>query len=65
MSKEHLLPIYLSDLEKAKYELNQAEKSLNASSEALEKIRWTLETEIRRVSVRVYGALITFAQQPD
>lgn len=65
MQKEHLLPIYLTGLEQAKYELTQAEKSLNASSDPLEKVRWTLDAEIRRALVRVYGALINFAQQPD
>jgi hypothetical protein len=65
MEKEQLLPIYLTGLEQAKCELTRAEKSLMASSDPLEKVRWTLDAEIRRALVRVYGVLISFVQQPD
>jgi hypothetical protein len=65
MGREDLLPIYLSRLEEAKYELARAEKSSSASTDGLEKVRWTLEAEIRRAMVRVYDGLIGFAQTTE
>jgi hypothetical protein len=64
MSREDLLPIYLSGLEQAKYELAKAEKSSTTSTDPLEKIRWSLDAEVRRALVRVYDGLIVFVQQP-
>jgi hypothetical protein len=64
MSKEDLLPIYLSGLEQAKHELARAEKSSNSSTDPLEKIRWSLDAEVRRALVRVYDGLIVLVQQP-
>jgi hypothetical protein len=65
MSREDLLPIYLSGLEQAKCELARAEKTSMASTDALEKVRWTLDAEVRRALVRVYDGLISFVQQPE
>jgi hypothetical protein len=65
MSRVDLLPIYLSGLEQAKCELARAEKTSLASTDALEKVRWTLDAEVRRALVRVYDGLITFVQQPE
>jgi hypothetical protein len=63
--REDLLPMYLSRLEEAKYELARAEKSSSTSTDVLEKVRWTLEAEVRRAMVRVYDGLISFAQRPE
>jgi hypothetical protein len=64
MSREDLLPIYLSRLEQAKCELANAEKSCVLSTDVLEKVRWTLEAEVRRAVVHVYDGLINFVQEP-
>lgn len=63
MSREDLLPVYLSRLEEAKYELARAEKSSSNSTDPLEKVRWSLDAEVRRALVRVYDVLIVFVQQ--
>lgn len=65
MRRESLLPVYLSGLEQAKYELARAEKSLSSSADPLEKVRWSLDAEIRRALIRVYDSLVTFVQQPE
>lgn len=65
MRRESLLPVYLSGLEQAKYELARAEKSFSSSADPLERMRWTLDAEIRRALIRVYDGLVTFVQQPD
>jgi hypothetical protein len=65
MRRESLLPVYLSGLEQAKHELARAEKSYINTADPLEKMRWTLDAEIRRALIRVYDGLITFVQQPE
>jgi hypothetical protein len=65
MRRESLLPVYLSGLEQAKCELARAEKSFNSTADPLEKMRWTLDAEIRRALIRVYDGLVTFVQQPE
>ena len=64
MRREELLPVYLSRLEEAKCELARAEKSSSNSTDPLEKVRWSLDAEVRRALVRVYDVLIVFVQQP-
>lgn len=65
MRREDLLPIYLSRLEEAKHELAKAEKASNASTDTLDKMRWSLEAEVRRTMVRVYDSLLVFVQEPE
>jgi len=65
MSREDLIPIYLSRLEEAKFELAKAERASNASTDVIEKVRWSLEMEIRRSMVRVYDVLVSFVQRPE
>jgi hypothetical protein len=65
MRRESLLPIYLSGLEQAKFELARAEKSSSCTVDPLEKVRWSLDAEIRRALIRMYDGLITFVQQPE
>ncbi len=65
MSREDLLPVYLSRLEQAKCELANAEKSCSMSTDLLEKVRWSLEAEVRRAMVHLYDGLISFVQQPQ
>jgi hypothetical protein len=65
MPREDLLPVYLSRLEQAKHELARAETSLTSSTDPLEKVRWSLDAEVRRALVRVYDGLISFVQQPE
>ena len=48
MTKEDLLPMYLSGLEQAKCELARAEKSWTMANDPLEKVRWSLDAELRR-----------------
>jgi len=65
MNREDLLPIYLSGLEQAKCELARAEQTSLLSTDALEKVRWTLDAEVRRALVRVYDGLIVFVQRVE
>ena len=65
MHRPDLLPVYLSGLEKAKYELDRAEKSSSITADPIEKTRWTLEIEVRKVMVRVYDGLIKLVQDVD
>ena len=65
MNREDLLPIYLSGLERAKFELDRAQKSSVMSTDPIEKMRWTLEIEVKRALVQVYDGLITLVQHPD
>jgi hypothetical protein len=64
-SRGDLLAIYLSRLEEAKYELAKAEKASIASTDGIEKVRWSLEMEIRRAMVRVYDGLVILVQRPE
>jgi hypothetical protein len=64
MTKEDLLPMYLSGLEQAKCELARAEKSWSMTNDPLEKVRWSLDAELRRALVRVYNGLVVFVQEP-
>jgi hypothetical protein len=64
MTKEDLLPMYLSGLEQAKCELARAEKSWSMTTDPLEKVRWSLDAELRRALVRVYNGLVVFVQEP-
>jgi len=63
VSREDLLPLYLSGLEKAKFELDRAEKSSCTTADPIERVRWALEVEVRRVQVKVYDGLIRFLQE--
>jgi hypothetical protein len=65
MNRVDLLPVYLSGLEQAKHELFRAEQTLAVSTDALEKVRWSLEAEIRLALVRIYTGLISFVQEPS
>ena len=59
------LPIYLSSLEQAKFDLDRAEKSSIATNDPLEKIRWSLEADVRRALVRMYDGLVKLLQEPE
>ena len=65
MKREDLLPIYLSRLEEAKHELAKAERASITTTDTLDKMRWSLEAEVRRTMVRVYDSLIVFVQKPE
>ena len=64
MTKEDLLPMYLSGLEQAKCELARAERSWSQTNDPIEKVRWSLDAELRRALVRVYNGLVVFIQEP-
>ncbi len=64
MTKDDLLPMYLSGLEQAKCDLARAERSWSQSTDPLEKVRWSLDAELRRALVRVYNGLVVFVQEP-
>ena len=63
MSREDLLPMYLSGLEQAKHKLDRAEKSSSLTADPIEKVRWLLDAEVRRVQVNVYDGLIKLLQE--
>jgi hypothetical protein len=63
MTREDLIPVYLSGLEKAKYELDKAVKSSCLPADRIEQLRWQLEVEVRRVQVNVYDGLIKLLQE--
>lgn len=62
MTREDLVPLYLSRLEKAKFELDSAEKSILLPGDPIDKTRWSLEIEVRRSLVHVYDGLIKILQ---
>lgn len=64
MGRQDLLPVYLSGLEQAKYELDRAEKTSGLTLDPIEKIRWSFEIEIRRALIRMYDGLIKLVQDP-
>jgi hypothetical protein len=41
-----------------------AEKSWSMTNDPLEKVRWSLDAELRRALVRVYNGLVVFVQEP-
>lgn len=65
MTRQDLIPIYLSRLEKAKFELDSAEKSSHLCADPIEQMRWSLEVEVRRSLVRVYDGLVRILQEPS
>lgn len=65
MNRGDLLPMYLSGLEQAKHELARAEQTSASVTDPVEKIRWTLDAEIRRALIRIYDGLILFVQEPN
>lgn len=65
MKREDLLPVYLSRLEQAKHELAMAQRASDASTDMLDKVRWSLEAEVCRALVRVYDGLLVFVQRPE
>jgi len=65
MGRQHLLPVYLSALEQAKFHLDRAEKSSIATQDPIERFRWTLEVEIQRTVIRMYDGLAKLVQEPE
>jgi len=65
MTREDLLAVYLSKLERAKFELDSTEKGPILSPDPIEKVRLDLEAEVRRSMVRVYDGLVKFLQEPQ
>lgn len=59
------LPIYLSGLEQAKFDLDRAEKSSGATEDPLEKLRWSIEVDVRRTLVRMYDGLVKIVQDRE
>ncbi len=59
------LPIYLSGLEQAKFDLDRAEKSSGATEDSLEKLRWSIEVDVRRTLVRMYDGLVKLVQDRE
>lgn len=59
------LPMYLSGLEQARFDLDRAEKSSMTANDPLEKIRWSLEADVRRALVRMYDGLVKLLQEPE
>jgi hypothetical protein len=65
MGRPDLFPIYLSELEQAKYQLDQAQKSSNAAEDPIERFRWSLDIEIRKALIRLYDGLIKLVHEPE
>lgn len=63
MTRQDLIPVYLSRLEKAKFELDNVEKSRHLCVDPIESMRWALEVEVRRSLVRVYDGLLKILQE--
>jgi hypothetical protein len=65
VTRRDLIPLYLSRLEKAKFELDSAEKSRLLPGDPIDQTRWSLEVEVRRSLVHVYDGLIKILQEPS
>jgi hypothetical protein len=64
-SAQQSLPIYLSVLEQARFDLDRAEKSSGATEDPLEKLRWSVEADVRRILVRMYDGLVKLVQSQE
>ncbi|MGA8220489.1 MAG: hypothetical protein WB780_02465 [Candidatus Acidiferrales bacterium] len=65
MGRQHLLPVYLSALQQAKFSLDKAERSSNATQDPIERLRWSLEVDIQRTLIRMYDGLTKLVQEPE
>jgi hypothetical protein len=64
-SGQDSLPIYLSVLEQAKFDLERAEKWSGATEDPLGKLRWSIEADVRRILVRMYDGLVKILQERE
>lgn len=65
MTRKDLLFVYLTRLEKAKFDLEVAEKSHFLPDDTLDKTRLVLEVAVRQSLVHVYDGLIKFLQESE
>lgn len=63
MSRQDPLFQYLSALEKARHDLDRAEKSLGITEDPIEKMRWSLEIQVGQTLVQGYQKLIKLVQE--
>lgn len=64
-SAQQPLPIYLSGLEQARFDLDRAEKTSSMTTDPLEKLRWSVEADVRRILVRMYDGLVKLVQSQE
>jgi hypothetical protein len=64
MTRQDLIFVYLTRLEKAKFDLAVAERSLFLPDDPLDKTRWDLEVAVRQSLVHVYDGLVKILQEP-
>jgi hypothetical protein len=65
MTRQDLLFVYLTRLEKAKFDLDVAKRSRFLPDDALDKTRLALEVAVRQSLVHVYDGLIKILQEPE
>jgi hypothetical protein len=65
MTRKDLLFVYLTRLEKAKFDLEVAEKSRFLPDDVLDKTRLALEVAVRQSLVHVYDGLIKVLQESE
>jgi hypothetical protein len=64
MTRQDLTFVYLTRLEKAKFDLAVAERSRFLPADPIDKLRWDLEVAVRQSLVHVYDGLIKILQEP-
>ena len=65
MTRQDLIFVYLTRLEKAKFDLAVAERSRFLPADPLDKTRWELEVAVRQSLVHVYDGLVKILQEPE
>jgi hypothetical protein len=63
MSRKDPLFEYLSALERARHDLDRAQKSRETAEDPIEKMRWSLEIEVGQTLVQGYQKLIKLVQE--
>ena len=64
MTRQDLIFVYLTRLEKAKFDLDVAERSQFLPDDPIDKTRWALEVSVRQSLVHVYDSLVKILQEP-
>jgi hypothetical protein len=64
MTRQDLIFVYLTRLEKAKFDLDVTERSGFLPGDPLDKTRWALEVEVRQSLVHVYDGFLKILQEP-
>lgn len=65
MTRQDLTFVYLTQLEKAKFDLAVAERSRFLPADPLDRARWDLEVAVRQSLVHVYDGLLKILQEAE